>query len=327
MTRQYCGALGKIANCQVAVTAALWTGHQAWLLGAQMFLPEGWLTPAQRQRASIPPQVTYQERWRLALTLVRQIRAARFTLTAVLADAEYGDCATFRRALHRWRLPYAVGISSPTTVFLGTPPSVAPAPLVGLGRPRVRRVLRPTRGPSRSRRSSPLNRPAPGGRSVAQRHQSRVAGVVSRRSGSPLPTTGGGGGWPPRSGCWPNAISARRRAPSTTSSICRRPHRCGRSSTSRTSAGPSSSSTRNSKTNSGSIISKGARCPAGTARWSSTALAYAFLQGERTRRQHRGLTLPKVRAVIQDILSAHYLLTHPRQKKWMLDLRKVELRF
>jgi len=42
---QYCGALGKIANCQVAVTAALWTGVRAWCLGALLCLPEKWLTP------------------------------------------------------------------------------------------------------------------------------------------------------------------------------------------------------------------------------------------------------------------------------------------
>src|SRR5262249_50386345 len=34
VARQYCGALGKIANCQVAVTAALWTGARAWITGA-----------------------------------------------------------------------------------------------------------------------------------------------------------------------------------------------------------------------------------------------------------------------------------------------------
>ncbi len=36
--RQYSGTLDKIGNCQVAVTAALWTGVHAWLVGAQMYL-------------------------------------------------------------------------------------------------------------------------------------------------------------------------------------------------------------------------------------------------------------------------------------------------
>ena len=49
VARQYCGALGKTANCQVAVTVALWTGARAWFLGAQLYLPETWLTTARRR--------------------------------------------------------------------------------------------------------------------------------------------------------------------------------------------------------------------------------------------------------------------------------------
>jgi SRSO17 transposase len=44
VARQYCGALGKIANCQVAVTAALWTGARAWLTGALLYLPTSWVS-------------------------------------------------------------------------------------------------------------------------------------------------------------------------------------------------------------------------------------------------------------------------------------------
>jgi SRSO17 transposase len=105
VARQYCGTLGKVANCQVAVTAALWTGVRAWMLGAAWYLPDAWLTTAARQRAKIPSAVRFQEKWRLALMLLRQARAAGFRITAVLGDADFGDSATLRRTLHRLKLP------------------------------------------------------------------------------------------------------------------------------------------------------------------------------------------------------------------------------
>jgi SRSO17 transposase len=140
VVRQYCGALGKIANCQVAVTAALWTEVRAYLLGAALYLPEEWLTEAARQRARVPATIVFQEKWRQALTLLRQVRASAFTITGVLADAEFGDNGLFRAMLHRLRLPYAVGISSHLTVFRGTPQLVR-RPTTGRGRPRTRPEL------------------------------------------------------------------------------------------------------------------------------------------------------------------------------------------
>ena len=89
-----CGARGKIANCQTAVTVALWTGARAWLLGATLSLPEEWLTP--RARAAQFLGVQFVRKRRLALTLLRQVHAAGFTLTAVVGDAEFGDNATLR---------------------------------------------------------------------------------------------------------------------------------------------------------------------------------------------------------------------------------------
>ena len=141
VARQYCGALGKVANCQVAVTAALWTGVRAWMLGAALYLPEEWLTPEARQRARIPASIRFQEKWRLALTLLRQIRAAGFQVTAVLGDAEFGDNATLRRTLHRLKLPYALGISSTLTVFRGTPRVAVPPRQPGRSRPPTRLQL------------------------------------------------------------------------------------------------------------------------------------------------------------------------------------------
>jgi SRSO17 transposase len=59
VARQYCGALGKIANCQVATTAALWSGPRAWLTGALLYLPKEWLGDRDRRAvAQIPPAAT-----------------------------------------------------------------------------------------------------------------------------------------------------------------------------------------------------------------------------------------------------------------------------
>src|SRR4030095_12424310 len=141
VARQYCGALGKIANCQVAVTAALWTGVRAWVTGALLYLPQPWLTDSDRRAvAHIPAGASFQEKWRQALTLIRRARAAGLQITAVLADAEVRDGPALRPPLHRLRLPYAVGISRHLTVFPGTPAVQVP-PSGRLGRPRSQLVL------------------------------------------------------------------------------------------------------------------------------------------------------------------------------------------
>src|SRR5262245_66486583 len=58
VARQYCGALGKIANCQVATTAALWTGARAWVTGALLYLPEEGLSEPERRPVETSPTGT-----------------------------------------------------------------------------------------------------------------------------------------------------------------------------------------------------------------------------------------------------------------------------
>ena len=130
-------------------TAALWTGVRAWCLGAAA-VSAGRVADAAgaRARADSWPAIRFQEKWRSALRLLRQARASGLQLTAVLADAEFGDVTAFRAALHRLRLPYAVGISSHLTVFAtrATPPTSRPDSHAAARAPRWRMVARP--GPS-----------------------------------------------------------------------------------------------------------------------------------------------------------------------------------
>ena len=120
--RQYCGALGQGGELPSRGDGGA-VDRPARLADGRLALSARGVDQrsARRATAHIPATVVFQEKWRLALTLVRLTRAAGVTLTAVVADAEYGDNSTVRQTLHRLRLPYALGISPTLTVFRGTP--------------------------------------------------------------------------------------------------------------------------------------------------------------------------------------------------------------
>jgi SRSO17 transposase len=109
--RQYCGALGKIANCQVAVSTALLADGLAWLTSMELYLPQTWMEDDDRRaRAQIPRPLAFREKWRIAVAHVRTVLAAGFTLEAVVADAAYGEIAQFRAALERLGVSYVVAV-------------------------------------------------------------------------------------------------------------------------------------------------------------------------------------------------------------------------
>jgi len=109
--RQYCGALGKIANCQVAVSSALIDDQRPWPLTFELYLPTEWMTDdARRAKAGIPDRLQFREKWRIALAHVRTVLKAGFELTGVVVDADYGSNARFRHGLERLGLRYGVAI-------------------------------------------------------------------------------------------------------------------------------------------------------------------------------------------------------------------------
>ena len=111
--RQYCGALGKIGNCQVAVSSALIADGRTWPLTFELYLPEGWMRDAARcAAAGIPPPVRFREKWRIALAHIRTVLKDGFILTGVVVDADYGANARFRAGLERLGLRYGVAIRS-----------------------------------------------------------------------------------------------------------------------------------------------------------------------------------------------------------------------
>ena len=72
VARQYCGATGKIDNCQVGVFLAYASGQGHTLLDARLYLPEEeWAKdPARRQAAGVPAEVVFRTKPELAAELV-----------------------------------------------------------------------------------------------------------------------------------------------------------------------------------------------------------------------------------------------------------------
>ena len=119
--RQYCGALGKIANCQVAVSTVLFGAQLTWPLSFELYLPHDWFTdPTRRAHARIPEGVRFREKWRIALAHIRQVLKAGFQLTAVVADADYGSKRRFG-GVERLGLRYGLAIRSVLTMWTPTP--------------------------------------------------------------------------------------------------------------------------------------------------------------------------------------------------------------
>ena len=137
VARQYCGALGKTANCQVAVSVHLGTDAACLPLTWGLYLPQAWIDdPVRRTAARVPDDVRYHTKTALALAALDRVRTWGVGARVVLADAGYGTRQDFRAALTARGLPYCVQVA-PSLKGWTTVPPVAP-PYAGHGRPRRR---------------------------------------------------------------------------------------------------------------------------------------------------------------------------------------------
>ncbi len=118
VARQYCGQLGKRANCQVLVSLTLARDEVPAPVALRLYLPEGWRADAERRRrAGVPEDLGHRPKWRIALDELDRLLAAGVRFGCALADAGYGACAAFRRGLAERGLTYAVGVLATQKVY------------------------------------------------------------------------------------------------------------------------------------------------------------------------------------------------------------------
>ena len=108
---QYCGQLGKQANCQVVVTLSIANHHASLPIAYRLYLPEEWAKDrARRQEAHVPKEIRFKTKPQIALDQLRSARAAGVPCGVVLMDASYGSNADLRSGVSALALNYVAGI-------------------------------------------------------------------------------------------------------------------------------------------------------------------------------------------------------------------------
>jgi SRSO17 transposase len=122
VAHQYCGALGKQANCQSLVSLTLARDDVPIPIALRLYLPEAWASDLERrEKARVPDDISFRPKWRIALDEIDRLLEHRVQFGDVLADAGYGSCGEFRAELTKRKLLWTVGVLSTQT---GYPASV-----------------------------------------------------------------------------------------------------------------------------------------------------------------------------------------------------------
>ncbi len=128
VARQYSGTLGKVGNCQIAVSVHAVTDAASCPLNWRLFLPAGWddaeaaspeaaaVIRTRRARAAIPDGVRHRPKWALALDMLDELAGWGLN-PPVVADAGYGTNADFRAGITARGGHYACQVQGDLTAY------------------------------------------------------------------------------------------------------------------------------------------------------------------------------------------------------------------
>lgn len=144
---QYCGHLGKVANCQEGVFLVYVSSRGYAFLDERLYLPAGWFTKAYRARwkaCRIPADLRFQTEPQLAQAMIADlVQRAAIPFQWVTADASYGKNLDFLEEIERVGKWAFIEVPADTRVWLRTPPIEPPGRNL-LGAPRVHPRAAPT---------------------------------------------------------------------------------------------------------------------------------------------------------------------------------------
>jgi SRSO17 transposase len=139
VARQYCGHLGKVANCQHGVFAAYASSKGHAFLDRRLYMHETWFDDAHkglRERYGVPEELKFRTEPQLGLEMVKGlVSRGKVPCTWVLADETYGADPKFLDGVAALGKRYVVEVPVSTMVWVGRV-EVEPAGTGPMGRPR-----------------------------------------------------------------------------------------------------------------------------------------------------------------------------------------------
>lgn len=130
--RQYCGVLGKVANCQVGVFIGYASSKGYTLVDCQLYMPEEWFGDEyaeRRRKCGVPEDLTFQTKPQIAWALLEPlITEKRIRFRWVTMDEGYSEDPQFLDNLDQVGAWYMAEVACDTRVWQERPRTYVPPP-------------------------------------------------------------------------------------------------------------------------------------------------------------------------------------------------------
>ena len=136
VSRQYCGTIGKVDNCQVAVYAALSAEKYYGLIDTALYLPEEWTSNEARCKKAGIPRVerVCKSKVELALDIIKRQKELGTWFHFVGADGLYGNSYHFQREIDKLEILFVLDIHSDQYIYTEPPEIAIPGKTAAVGR-------------------------------------------------------------------------------------------------------------------------------------------------------------------------------------------------
>ena len=143
VARQYCGRLGKVANCQAGMFLAYVSPLGRALVDKGLYLPESWTSDQDRCEAAGVPEERqgYRSKTQLALEMLqRALERGHLKAGWVAGDDAFGMSPSFREGLAALGTRYVLDVPAGFTVWPPDPERTSPG-YQGRGAPRKPKLV------------------------------------------------------------------------------------------------------------------------------------------------------------------------------------------